>query len=497
MKVAIVGAGFSGIGTAIALEEEGVHEYVVLERSDGIGGVWHHNTYPGAACDVPSYLYSYSYEQRRDWTQPCSPQEEILRYIDDTARKHRVLDKVRFGCEVVDARWDDTQLRWTLTVEGGERVEADALVVACGQLSRPRWPSIPGRDTFEGHEFHSAEWDHDHDLRGKRVAVVGTGASAVQFVPPVAEEAAHLDVYQRTAPYMLPRRNPRYPKLVRSLIANVPGLQSARRLGMEAFMELCILALTKAPPLRRMLWAWSAAFMRLQVRDPELRRKTWPDYPIGCKRILFSSYYLPALGRPDVELVTDRIARITPRGVLTEDGVEREVDTIIWGTGFDADAFVLPMHVHGVEGRELQEVWDAGGGPHAHLGLTVAGFPNMFLMYGPNTNLGVGSIIVMIEAQVRYVMSALRRLRATGATALDLRPEVLRTSDVEVQDRLKDTVWTQCRSWYRQDGTGRIVNNWPGFMAEYVKATRELDPVQYQELRLHSEALKKDLVRAP
>ena len=335
-------------------------------------------------------------------------------------------------------------------------------------------------DDFRGRSFHSAEWDHDYDMTGKRVAVIGTGASAIQFVPEVAERAAHLDVYQRSAPYMLPRNNSAYPAFMRRMIAHVPGLQAVRRYGMWLFMETFVAGLTRFKPLGAVLRAWSTTFMRSQLKDPEVRRRAWPDYPFGCKRILFSSEYLPALQRPDVELVTDAVERITPTGVVTADGREREVDCIVYGTGFRTTDFVMPMTVRGTAGRDLQETWSSGA--DAHLGMSVSGFPNMFVLYGPNTNLGVGSIIVMIEAQVRYVMDALRTARRSGA-ALEVRPEVQAASGDLLQERLRDSVWTSCRNWYRLEESGRVVNNWPGFMVEYVRATRAIRPEEFREVR--------------
>jgi cation diffusion facilitator CzcD-associated flavoprotein CzcO len=480
MRVAIVGAGFSGIGTAIALQRVGIDDVTIFERGDDVGGVWFHNTYPGAACDVPSYVYSYSYAQRRDWSRPCSPGEEIHQYLRTIVERFGLRDRIRTGTEIAGAEFDEEALRWRLTTAAGEEVEAEALVLAVGQLSRPAWPSIPGLEDFAGHSFHSAEWDHAYDLRGKRVAVIGTGASAVQFVPEIAEQVAHLDVYQRTAPYMLPRRNPDYPAAARRAIRWIPGVQRARRIGMWLFMESLTLGLTRFRPWLKSAELWSAWFTRRQVPDPELRRRITPDYPFGCKRILFSSYYLPALQRPNVDLVTDPIARVGERGVVTADGREREVDCLIFGTGFRADEFVAPMRVAGAGGRELQDAW--AGGADAHLGMTVAGYPNMFLLYGPNTNLGAGSIVMMIEAQARYVAHALRALRASGAAALDVRPEVQAASGERVQRQLRHSVWVSCQSWYRRDHTGRVTNNWPGFVAEYVRAVRELRPEEYRLL---------------
>ncbi|HST54527.1 MAG TPA: NAD(P)/FAD-dependent oxidoreductase [Solirubrobacteraceae bacterium] len=489
MRVAIVGAGFSGIAMGIALRREGIEDFSIFERAPDIGGVWLHNTYPGAACDVPSYLYSYSYAQRRDWTRPCSPQAEILDYLHDTAREHGVAEKVRTDTEIARADFDESANRWTLETLAGERITADALILACGQLSRPAWPDIPGRDEFAGPSFHSAEWEDEHDLRGRRVAVIGTGASAIQFVPPLAEQVAQLDVYQRSPPWMLPRRNPGYPGWARALIRRVPGLQALRRKGMLAFMESGIVGQTRIPALSLLLRAWSSAFMRRQVRNPELRRQIWPDYPIGCKRVLFSSAYLPALQRPNVELVSERIARITARGVLMADGREREVDCIVYGTGFKTHQFVAPMEVAGVGARTLEHAW--ADGAEAHLGLSVAGFPNMFLLYGPNTNLGFGSIIVMIEAQVGYVIDALRTLRRTGADALDLRPEVQAASAAAVQQRLRNSVWMGCQSWYRQESDGKVTNNWPGQMLEYVRATRRLRAEEYRLVYPHGQVVRE------
>jgi cation diffusion facilitator CzcD-associated flavoprotein CzcO len=480
MNVAIVGAGFSGIAMAIALKREGIDEITVYERADDVGGVWFHNTYPGAACDVPSYMYSYSFEQRRDWSQPCSPQQEILDYLRSTARRYGIAEHVRTRTEIVDASFDERTLRWTLTSADDERFEADVLVLACGQLSRPAWPRIEGAADFTGRAFHSAEWDHEHSLAGRRVAVIGTGASAIQFVPAIAEQAADLLVYQRTPAYMMPRRNRPYPRWMRAVIRHLPGVQSARRYGMWLFMESWIAGLTRVAPIKSALRAFSTSYLRVHVRDRELRRKLTPDYEFGCKRILFSSYWYPALQRDNVELITDQIARVTKRGIVTADGREREVDTIIYGTGFRANDFVAPMNVLGRTGRSLNEAWRDGA--EAHLGITVAGFPNMFLLYGPNTNLGVGSIIVMIEAQVRHVVDALRLRGREQRAAIEVRPDVQRASGEAVQRRLSDSVWTACASWYRVGGTGRVTNNWPGQMVEYVRRAQRARPEDYMLL---------------
>jgi cation diffusion facilitator CzcD-associated flavoprotein CzcO len=481
MRVAIVGAGFGGIAAAIALAKEGIDDYVVFERFDGVGGVWRQNTYPGAACDVPSCLYSLSYEQRSDWSRSCSPQAEILAYLESLVAGYGIAGRLRAGTEVARADFDRHALRWKIVTDRGDRYEADVLVLACGQLNRPAAPRVAGREEFAGHSFHSAEWDHSYDLRGQRVAVVGTGASAIQFIPEIARDVARLHVFQRSAPWMLPRANPLYPPWARAAIRRTPGLQRLRRLGVRAVMESGIAALTRSQALHATVAASSRAFMRLQLRDPEVRRRARPDYPVGCKRILFSSRYLPALQRPNVELVTEPIERLCPAGIVTTDGQTRAVDCVIYSTGFKAQDFVLPLAVTGLGGRSLVDAW--AGGAEAHLGLTVTGFPNMFLLYGPNTNLGVGSIIVMLEAQVGYLVDALRRLRAAGGGALDVLPEAQRASGEALQRRLRESVWTGCRNWYVRPDNGRVTNNWPGSMREYARATRRVRPEDYRWLR--------------
>ncbi|MDO9408116.1 NAD(P)/FAD-dependent oxidoreductase [Patulibacter sp.] len=474
-RVAIVGTGFSGIGAAVALRRAGHDRIALFERGDDVGGVWARNTYPGAACDVPSYVYSFSFAQRRDWSRPCSPQSEVHAYLRRVAHDHGVLDDVHLDTEIVDATWDEQTCEWTLRAADGREFVADVLVPACGQLTRPAVPDVPGAERFGGPVFHSAEWDHDVDLAGRRVAVVGTGASAVQFVPPVAEAAAHVDVYQRSAPYLLPRSNTPYPRVVREVVERVPGVQTVRREGGRLLLEGLIAGFTVAPPARAALEAASRAFMRLQVPDPELRARTRPDYPLGCKRMLFSSAYLPALGRDDVELVTDEIDHVTERGIVTADGRQRPADVLVWGTGFRT-RFVAPMRIRGRGGRDLADVW--GDAPRAHHGITVASFPNMFLLYGPNTNLGVGSVVEMIEAQAGYLVDALARLDAAGADAMDVEPTVMAVSDARVQERLHGSIWTRCDSWYRTEG-GRVSTNWPGFMREYAARVRRVRTSEY------------------
>jgi cation diffusion facilitator CzcD-associated flavoprotein CzcO len=478
LQVVIVGAGFGGIAAAIELRRHRFTDVTILEAGPDLGGTWLHNTYPGCACDVPSHLYSFSYAQRRDWSRLCSPQPEILAYLKDVARRHGVDGLVQTGRTVSACAWDDDRRRWTVATEEGQSYEADAIVLATGQLHEPNVPRIEGADAFAGRTFHSARWEHDYDLRGKRVAVIGTGASAVQFVPEVAEQAAHVAVFQRTGNWFLPRRNRSYPAPIRWAIEHVPGVQWLRRRYMFFYCEALTMAIRHPATLGRMLGARSAAFMRMQVRDPALRERLWPDYTFGCKRVLFTSYFLPALQRPNVELVTDAIAGMAADGVVTADGTLHEADCVVQATGFKASDFMFPMKVAGAGGRDLEEVW--AGGAHAHLGMTVPGFPSMFILYGPNTNTSGGSIITYLEAQARYVRQALEHVRLRDAAAIDVRPEAEAASDRELQARFAGTAWTRCHSWYRDDDAGgRIVANWPGYMTDYLDRTRTLDPSEY------------------
>jgi cation diffusion facilitator CzcD-associated flavoprotein CzcO len=475
-QIVIVGAGFGGIAAAIELRRHGFDDVTILEGASDLGGTWFYNSYPGAACDVPSHLYSFSYEQRTSWSRLCSPQQEILSYLHDVARDHGVMDAIRFSQRVRDCAFDPVNRRWAVETQPGERYDADVLILATGQLNRPSIPDLPGRDGFAGHSFHSARWDHDYDLRGKRVAVVGTGASAVQFVPEVARQAAHLSVFQRTGNWFLPRRNHVYPPLARAAIRHVPGLQRLRRSFLFNYCESLTLAIRHPRTVGRLAGMRSAAFMRHQLPDPEVRARAWPDYTFGCKRVLFSPHNRPSGGRPTLDLVTADIEEITQTGLRTADGRVHEADCIIWGTGFKATEFVAPARVTGAAGRTLDDVWS--GGAHAHLGLTVPGFPSMFLIYGPNTNTSGGSIIFYHEAQATYIRRALEHLRAGGYHSLDVRPEVEAASDRELQARFAGTAWTGCDSWYR-DRQGRIVTNWPGYMREYLERTQSFAPAEY------------------
>jgi cation diffusion facilitator CzcD-associated flavoprotein CzcO len=478
--VVIVGAGLGGIAAAIELTKHGIDDLVILDAAEGIGGTWHYNDYPGAACDVPSHLYSYSFAQRATWSRLCSPRAEILAYIEQVADVFGVTPLVRTRTRVTACEWDDTARNWLVRTEdaAGEAGElrAAAVVLATGQLNQPAYPAFEGMGSFAGHSFHSARWDHDYDLAGKRVAVIGTGASAVQFVPPVAEQVARMTVFQRTGNWLLPRRNSTYARPITALFRHLPLARTVWRQTLYSYLELLTAQIRHPRTLGQFGRIWSELFMRSQLRDPQTRRKAWPDYAFGCKRVLFSSTFLPALQRDNVELVTDKIARMTPAGPQTEDGRVHEVDCVIYATGFRTTQFMFPMEITGVGGRTLREAW--ADGPRAHLGVLVSGFPSLFVMYGPNTNTSGGSIIFFLEAQARYLRQAVQLARRRAAAAVDLRPEVLAASDAAVQRRFAGTAWLGCQSWYR-DANGRIVTNWPGYMREYAKATDRLDPAEF------------------
>jgi cation diffusion facilitator CzcD-associated flavoprotein CzcO len=484
-EVLIVGAGFGGIAAAIELRRHGITDITILEKASDLGGTWFYNSYPGAACDVPSHLYSFSFAQRRDWSRLCSPQAEIHAYLHDVARTYGIDGLVQTNTPVTSCSWDAERCRWSVETESGTVHQADALILATGQLDQPSRPRIDGVDTFTGHSFHSAEWDHSYSLAGKRVAVIGTGASAVQFVPEIAPVVKQLSIFQRTGNWFMPRRNRRYNKTIKTAIERIPALQALRRRFVFEYTESLTVSIRHPNTFGRIAQARSIQFMRSQLKDPVVRAKAWPDYTFGCKRILFSSYYLPALQRPNVELVTDAIAQVTPTGLRTANGSEHELDCIIWATGFKTTDFMFPMRVTGSGGVELHEYWSDGA--HAHLGMCVPGFPNMFVMYGPNTNTSGGSIIVYLEAQAAYIRQALQQLRLRSAAAIEVRPEVEAASDRVLQARFAGTAWTQCDSWYR-DENGRIVTNWPGYMREYLQQTRELDASEYSFMALSKPA---------
>ena len=459
------------------LRREGYEDLTVFERSERIGGVWHANTYPGLSCDIPSHLYEFSFAPNPHWSRRYAPGAEIQAYVEDVARRHGVLERVRLGTEVERATFDEDRGRWTLQTSAGEH-EAVVLITACGQLSTPRFPAIRGLDDFEGPAFHTARWDHDIELAGKRVAVVGTGCSSIQVVPEIQPEVAELHVYQRSPGWTLPKMDYGYGPIARRLFERVPAVQRLDRALTFAFMEFATAGITGRRWILPVFRAVAQRQIRKQIDDPELREKVTPKDEIGCKRLMLTDHWYETLTRPNVELVTDRIEAITPHGVRTAEGTERAADVLILGTGFESHAFVAPMEVVGREGRTLGEVW--GDVPRAYLGITVPGFPNMFLLYGPNTNGGASSVIYAIEAAMQHVIGALGRMEEANAATIELRPEPAAAFDRELREALGNTVWQSgCTSWY-VDEHGNNPSQWPWTWTNYRRRTARLDPAAYE-----------------
>ncbi len=476
-SVVIVGSGFAGLCMAIKLLEAGIDDFVILERADAIGGTWRDNHYPGCACDVPAHLYSFSFFPNPDWSQTYAPQPEIRAYIERCAAHYRLHEKVRFSADVSAAAYDERAATWTVHTKDGRAFTGDVLVAAIGGLSRPLVPSLPGLETFAGRTWHSAQWDHDAPLDGKTVAVIGTGASAIQFVPQLAPRVAKLHLFQRTPPWILPRQEQVFSARDKRLFRRVPGLRALHRARLYAGHELRALPFTIRPQLLEWLQPLALRHLHAQVKDPALRARLTPDYVMGCKRILISNDYYPALARDNVEVVTDGIRAITRAGVVTADGRERAVDAIVFGTGFDVHDYIGGMKVLGRGGVDLGEAWRRD--PEAYLGTMAAGFPNLFTLVGPNTGLGHNSIIFMIESQVRLVMSCLRTMRARDAATIEPRPEVVRAFNDEMQRRLAGTVWMSgCKSWY-QNAAGKNTTLWPGFTVEFAARTARMRPADY------------------
>lgn len=475
-RVVIVGTGFAGLGMAIKLREAGIEDLVVLERAHDVGGTWRDNSYPGCACDVPSHLYSFSFAQNPGWSRTFSAQPEIWQYLRATADRFGLRPFIRFDHEVLDAAWDEDAGRWAITTSQGAWT-ADVLISGMGGLSEPALPDIPGRDSFAGTTFHSATWDHDHDLGGERVAVIGTGASAIQFVPRIQPQVAHVDLYQRTPPWIMPRPDRDVTPVERRIYRRVPGAQKAMRAGLYLARELMVFGFRNEGLMSRGPGKVARQHLHRQVKDPTLREKLRPRYAMGCKRVLISNDYYPALAQPNVSVITDAITEITPRGVVTADGVERPVDTIVYGTGFNVADLSVAQRIRGRDGRLMADVWN--GSPRAHLGTTVAGFPNLFLLVGPNTGLGHTSMVFMIESQIAYVADALRAMDAEGHAVVEVRPEVQAAFADDVERQMDGTVWTSgCASWYL-DTTGRNAVLWPTFTFRFRRRTRRFRTEEY------------------
>jgi len=466
LDVAIIGAGFSGLCMAIKLKEAGYQSFKIFEKAGDLGGTWRDNRYPGCACDVPSHLYSFSFEQNPDWSRSFSPQAEIWRYMKACAQKHAIISHMRFNAAVASAAYDESAQLWRLRLKGGETVTARAVVSGIGALHLPAFPKLKGLESFAGRTFHSSEWDENYDLTGKRVAIIGTGASAIQIVPNIAGKVAKLSLFQRTPSWILPRQDRAYADKTKNRFRNFPFLQRLLRNIIYLALESRALGFISRPGILKPAEKMARDYIARTIPDPAMRAALTPDYAIGCKRILISDDFYPALTRPNVELVTDAIREVTPQGVVTEDGKLRELDAIVFATGFRATELLSEMPVTGRGGRKLSDDWKNGA--EAYYGIAVAGYPNFFMLLGPNTGLGHNSVIFMIEAQVRYVMDCLD----WGAGEVEVRADVQRDFNAAIRAKMDRTVWKSgCRSWYlNADGSNSTI--WPGFTVDYWWKTR-------------------------
>lgn len=478
-KIVIIGTGFSGLGMAMRLKQSGENEFIVLEKEAEVGGTWLVNHYPGCACDVQSHLYSFSFEQNPGWSRMFAPQSEILNYLKDCADKYGVRPHIRFSTELTEASYNETSANWTLKTAGGETITAQFVISGMGGLSRPSYPSIPGIESFTGKAFHSQQWEHDYDLTGKRVAVIGTGASAIQFVPRIAPIVGQLNLYQRTPPWVISKPDRRILATEKILFRRMPKTQAAIRTAIYWLMESRAVAFTLNPRLMKVAERWAKSHIRRNISDPVLRDKVTPDYTIGCKRILISNDYYPALNRSNVDVITEGIREIRGNIIVAEDGSEREVDVIIYGTGFAATDPIGPLKITGREDLDLKEQFRLTG-TEAYLGTTVSGFPNLFLITGPNTGLGHNSMVYMIESQITYILDALANIRRKKLASIEVSEWVQDNFNEKLQARQKGTIWTTggCKSWYL-DENGKNVTLWPGFTWQFRRQTRRFEIRDY------------------
>ena len=475
--VVIIGTGFSGMAMAIALQKAGISRYLLLEKADEVGGTWRENTYPGAECDIPSALYSYSFEHNPTWEFKWSEQPQIFEYLKKTAQKHGLYEKIEFGQEVSSARFDEAERCWQVETVQGMQIRSRFLVTAVGQLHRPFVPKLPGIENFAGPRFHSARWRHDVNLKGKRVAVVGNAASALQFIPQIAPETAHLTIFQRSANWVMPKFDRPYKAWEQWLSYKVPFVAKLYRFRLWARNEWLVFPMLTGNRLIQAIFRRiHMNYLKRTISDPELRSKLVPDYPVGAKRILFSDDYFEALARDNVSVVDNGIAQVEHDAIVTKDGERHPVDVLIFGTGFRTNPFLAPMEIRGLGGKTLREHWREGA--QAYLGVCTSGFPNFFMMYGPNTNLGHNSIVIMSEAQADFIQACIKRMQ--GAGALVVKPEAEEAFNRELQNRLSKMVWNSLdASWYK-DG-GRVTNNWAGTTLEYMRRMRR---IQWQDFEV-------------
>ena len=476
VDVAIVGAGFAGLGAAIRLKREGLDDFLVFERADDVGGTWRENTYPGCTCDVPSHLYSFSFAPNPDWSAAFSGQQEIWDYLRRCVERFGLGPHLRLGHTVLDMAWDGAAQRWRIQTSRGE-LTARVLISATGPLSAPSTPDLPGLDAFQGTAFHSAQWRHDHDLEGRRVAVIGTGASAIQLVPAIAPKVERLTVFQRTPAWVMPRRDRPITAIERAVYRSVPGAQRLARTAIYWGREALAIGF-QHPRVNRAAQRIALRHLHRQVRDPPLRAALTPNYVLGCKRVLLSNDYYPALERDNVDLVVGPVGEVRPHGIVADDGSEHPVDTIIFATGFHVTDMPTMHCIRGRGGRTLAEAWTPT--MRAYLGTTVAGFPNLFLLFGPNTGLAHTSVVLMIESQLHQIVAALRYQRRAGLTAIEPTEAAQQRFTERIDAKMAGTVWMTggCSSWYL-DATGRNSALWPSFATAYRLRLRRFEPDHY------------------
>jgi cation diffusion facilitator CzcD-associated flavoprotein CzcO len=476
----VIGAGFGGLGQGAQFVQQGIEDFLILERGNDVGGVWRENTYPGAACDTQALVYCYSYFLNLKVSRLFAGQEELQGYLRSMVQEFGLDKHIRFGQNITATEWDQDRRLWTLSTADGSQYLARSVIAAWGQLNEPNIPNFPGTETFEGVAFHSSTWRHDLDLTGKRVASIGSAATAVQYVPEVAKIASNLTVFQRSANYILPRDQYVFTEEETAAFLADPEIYRKKRQDIHEFREAGFERTRKHTAASEEGVQQARQHLEAQVADPELRAKLTPDYDFGCKRILRSDDFYPALTRDNVELVTEKISELTPKGIRTADGVEHEFDVIIYATGFKSHAFHGSMKVTGRDGLGLDQRW--GNAPEAYLGITVDHFPNLFLVYGPNTNLNHNSVVSMLEAQHRYIAQAVQFIAGDETRLLEVDAAVVQKFNAHVQEELgKSAFSSECSSWYKNED-GRVINNWSGTVNEYRAHTEELKLDDYLQL---------------
>ncbi len=473
----IIGTGFSGLCMAIKLKEKGILDFIILEKETDIGGTWRENTYPGAECDIPSALYSYSFEPYPDWEYKWSMQPQILQYINHVADKYDLRSHISFGQAVISASWNNQESTWQIQTQEGQTFHCQFMITAIGQLHHPSIPDFEGIETLAIPNFHSAQWNHDINLMGKKVGVIGNAASAVQFIPEIAKEAQHVTVFQRSPNWMLAKQDRLYKDWEKKIVRSFPFLLSLYRLRIWLLGGgLFFLMKGGNKGLRKLYESKSLSFIKEHIKDEEIVQKLTPQYPMGAKRILFSDTYYPALARNNVQLITASVKGLLPTGVQTEDELY-ELDTLIFATGFITNPFLKEIEVIGTNNQSIREAWQEG--PANYLGISVHGFPNMFMMYGPNTNLGHNSIIIMSECQANYIAQCINKMNSENLDSIDVKQQAMDEYFKQTQERLEGMIWSQVdHSWYRS-ADGSLPNNYPGRTMEYIQKTKKVDWSKY------------------